>query len=103
VQAANALVILALVQRSRGDTAAALQTLREAAIKERSFGAFVGPPERVFAADLWAREVLRNPARSMDAELVAALENVLRVAPNRTATLALLQAVKARSRQAASP
>lgn len=97
VQATNALVVLALVQRSRGDTVAALKTLREAAAREKSFGPFVGPPERVFAAELWAREVLRAGG-TPDAELAAALENVLRVAPNRTRTLALLQSVKARLR-----
>ncbi len=97
VQASNALVVSALVQRSRGDTAGALKTLREAAAKEKGFGPFVGPPERVFAAELWATEALRGAAGA-DAELVAALENVLRIAPNRSRTTTLLQEVKTRLR-----
>ncbi|MEX2154588.1 MAG: hypothetical protein WD825_14700 [Gemmatimonadaceae bacterium] len=97
-RATSALVVQALVAKSQGDTAKVLSTLREATQHEGKLTAFVGPPERVFAAELLAREAQSRGEsraqkffRSADgAEAIRALENVLRIAPNRSRTLLML-------------
>ena len=60
VQVANALVVRALVARSRGNQAEYLASIRRAAELERHFGAFVGPPERLFALELLGEELERQ-------------------------------------------
>ena len=98
--ASMALVVQALVAKARGDTVAALETLRAAAALEGKVNAFVGPPDRVFASELLAIQVINitRVSRTFSeawrkqtiAEAVTALENVLRVCPNRTQALFLL-------------
>jgi tetratricopeptide (TPR) repeat protein len=80
VQVANALVIRALLARSRGDQAQYRSAIEEAAKAEREFGAFVGPPERVFALELLG-EALETEGRK--AEAAEAYRTVLRLCPNR--------------------
>lgn len=80
VQVANALVVRALVMRARGDRAEYLTALRAAAERERAFGAFVGPPERIFALELLAEEMVRDGHK---AEAAEAYRAVLRLCPNR--------------------
>jgi tetratricopeptide (TPR) repeat protein len=104
VRASNALVVHALVARSRGDTTTALRSLRTAAQLEAKLGAFVGPPERVFPAELWTLELLRATrsrrgppdaaTRNELVDAIHALENVLRVCPNRSQTLFFLATAK---------
>ena len=57
VQVANALVVRALVAKSRGSQTEYLASIRRAADLERHFGAFVGPPERLFALELLGAEL----------------------------------------------
>ena len=100
VMASNSFVVHALVARSRGDTAAALESLRAAAALEGKLNAFVGPPERVFASELLAIQIVNITRTSRNitdtwrqkslSEAISALENVLRVCPNRSQTLFLL-------------
>jgi tetratricopeptide (TPR) repeat protein len=80
VQVANALVIRALVAQSRGDQAEYLAALQAAAERERAFGPFVGPPERVFALELLGEELERQGRKADAAEAYRA---VLRLCPNR--------------------
>jgi tetratricopeptide (TPR) repeat protein len=80
VQIANALVVRALVAQSRGDRVEYLAGLRAAAERERTFGSFVGPPERIFALELLAIELERDGHR---AEAAEAYRTVLRLCPNR--------------------
>jgi hypothetical protein len=104
VKASNALVVEALVARARGDTVKAFESVRAAAELERKFGPFVGPPERVFAGELLAIQIANVVRASKTfseqwrqktlAEAIGALENVLRLCPNRTQTLFLLGTVR---------
>ena len=80
VQVANAFVVRALVARLRGDQAEYLASLRRAAERERDFGAFVGPPERVFGLELLAEELERQGNKT---EAADAYRAVLRLCPNR--------------------
>jgi tetratricopeptide (TPR) repeat protein len=80
VQVANAMVVRALLARSRGDQAEYLAALEAAAKSERELGAFVGPPERVFALELLG-EALETAGRK--AEAAEAYRTVLRLCPNR--------------------
>jgi hypothetical protein len=100
VMASNALVLYALAGVPRGDSAAATKAWRAAVEQERQFNAFSGPPERVFAGEIFAihaiNRVRQSPAldatarRNALAEPMSALENVLRLCPNRSQTLFLL-------------
>lgn len=92
VMASNALVVHALVARSRGDRAGYLESLRAAAEQERKLTAFVGPPERVFALELLAVELI---ADGQPAEAARAYEDVLKLCPNRSAALLGLARAKA--------
>ena len=104
MKAANALVVEALVARARGDTVKAFESLRAAADYEAKLNAFVGPPERVFAGELLAVAIVNVVRASKTfsdqwrqktlAEATSALENVLRLCPNRTQTLFLLGTVR---------
>jgi tetratricopeptide (TPR) repeat protein len=80
IQVANALVVRALVARSRGDQVDYLAILRKASEREREFGPFVGPPERVFALELLAGELERQGIKTEAAENYRL---VLRLCPNR--------------------
>jgi len=92
VQVANALVLRALVARSQGQQAGYLASLRAAAELERRFGAFVGPPERLFALELLAAEF---EGEGKWAEAADAYQAVLRLCPNRTrSVLGLVRARK---------
>jgi hypothetical protein len=103
-QAANALVIHALIAKSRGDTAAALASLRMGAALEVKLNAFSGPPERLFASELLATQLIDivRASRTVDEawrtkaldEAAGALESVLRACPNRTKALLLLANVR---------
>lgn len=84
VQASNALVIRALVARSRGDKPGYLASLRAAAEFERKLNAFVGPPERVFALELLGAELL---AAGSNGEAASAYQDVLKICPNRSQSL----------------
>lgn len=100
VMASNALVVHALAAVPRGDSAAALASWRAAVEQERKLNAFVGPPERVFAGEIFAIQVInrmrQSPAiddvtrKNALAEPISALERVLRQAPNRSQALFLL-------------
>jgi tetratricopeptide (TPR) repeat protein len=104
MMASNALVVRALVARARRDTAGATEWLRTAMGIERRLSAFVGPPERVFPAELFALEVMAGAKGPQDfaatargtalREAVAGLENVLRLCPNRSRTLFMLGTAK---------
>ena len=102
VRAGNALVVRALVAESRRDSAGSLAAWRSAVEAEKKLDAFVGPPERVFAAELWMRSILGpashtnglTPARrALIAEALPAVENVLRLCPQRSETLHILATV----------
>jgi tetratricopeptide (TPR) repeat protein len=100
VMASNALVVYALAGVPNGDSAAATKAWRAAIEQERKLNAFVGPPERVFAGEIFAVHTINRVRRSaaLDeaarrnalAEPISALENVLRLCPNRSQTLSLL-------------
>ena len=104
MMASNALVVRALVARARRDTAEATEWLRAAMGIERQLNAFVGPPERVFPAELFALQVISGAKRPQDfaatarrmalGDAVAGLENVLRLCPNRSQTLFMLGTAK---------
>jgi hypothetical protein len=81
VQLSNALVVRALVARTRGDLAGYRASLERAAELERTFDPFVGPPERLFALEL-VGEALERDGRK--AEAASAYQAVLRLCPNRT-------------------
>lgn len=98
-RAASALLVRALVTESRHDRVAALDAWRAAVQAEKKLSAFVGPPERVFAAELWMTGLLREadelggltPARrGVMAEALVAVYNVLRLCPKRSQSLLLL-------------
>ena len=80
VQVANALVVRALVARSQGDRDGYRVALEAAAAREREFGPFVGPPERVFALELLGEEYERQ-GRTLEA--AEAYRAVARLCPNR--------------------
>jgi hypothetical protein len=98
--AANALVIRALVVEARGDSAAASEAWRAALRAEQRLSAFVGPPERVFAAELLAERLIartssreRRSRPGVATDVIAGLQNVLRVCPGRTRAKHLLIAL----------
>lgn len=91
VMASNALVVAALVARSRGDTTRYREILLEAADIERRLSAFVGPPERVFALELLGADLIGAGQR---AEAVRAYEDVLRICPERSRALVGLYRAK---------
>ncbi|MGQ0704515.1 MAG: hypothetical protein ACT4PM_15490 [Gemmatimonadales bacterium] len=92
VQASNALVVGALVARSRGDRPGYLASLRAAAELEQKLTAFVGPPERVFALELLGEELI---AEGRAPEAVTAYGDVLKLCPNRSRALLGLARAKA--------
>ena len=101
-RATNALVIRAMEIARRGDEGATNEAWRAAARAEAKLSPFVGPPERVFAGEQWMLSILRHagqsagltPARRASiAEALPALENVLRLCPERSQTLHLLSQV----------
>jgi len=98
VMASNALTVHALVARSRAERDTYLESLRAAAELERKLTAFVGPPERVFALELVAAELM---ADGQHADAVRAYEDVLKLCPNRSpALLGLARAKTAAGDQA---
>lgn len=84
VGSANALVVRALVVKSRGDRDGYLQSLRAAAEQERQLDAFVGPPERLFASELLGTELI---AQGRASEAVGFFDTVLRLTPGRSEAL----------------
>jgi tetratricopeptide (TPR) repeat protein len=99
--AATALVIRALVLEARRDSAGAAGAWRAALRAERRLDAFVGPPERVFAAELLAERLIgktssveRRQTPALAADAIAGLENVLRACPERTRAKNLLIALR---------
>jgi hypothetical protein len=98
VMAANALVVAALVANANGDRATYLESLTAAAKLESQLGAFVGPPERVFASELLGSHLI---AEKRFADAVKLYENVLRACPERTESLAGLARAKRGARDVA--
>ncbi len=85
VQVANALVVRAVVAKARGNGAEYLASIRSAAELERHLGAFVGPPERLFALELLGEELEKQQQWS---EAAQAYQDVLRLCPNRARSVA---------------
>ena len=84
VALSNALVVHALVAKSRGDRESYMKSLRAAAEQEKQIEVFLGPPERLFASELLGAELI---AQGRAAEAVGYFETVLRLCPGRSEAL----------------
>jgi tetratricopeptide (TPR) repeat protein len=84
LEAADALVVRALVAKARNERSTYLQLLREAAVQEKQLTGFVGPPERLFASELLGAELIAG-GRAADA--IPHFETVLRLCPERSESL----------------
>lgn len=82
--ASTALLVAALVAELRGDGAAAAEWLGAAAEAEPRIGAFLGPPDRLFALELLGERLL---ARGDAAGAAAAYAKVLELCPRRAQAL----------------
>jgi len=77
---ANALVVRALIARSRGDRDTYVRALRMGAAAEQQLEPFIGPPERIFASELLGEELVARGDKSAGAEQFRA---VLKLCPGR--------------------